>query len=214
MNISWNGFGSFTFTGKPSDGEVTLVTDPYENSTGLRFPRTQKASIVVVSQDSEYASNGSAILQEGEKMFFTVNHPGEYEVKGISVHGIACEKKDGSKHTIYKIIIEDVKIGFLGSLDRVLKEKEIEVLGDIDVLIVPVGGQSVMDAKLATEVVSQIEPRIVIPSYSHTEGAKGGFAGVEQFCKEIGFPAQDVNKAKITKSSLPDEDMQVIVLSR
>lgn len=214
MNISWNGFGSFTIAGKPIDGEVTLVTDPYQNSTGLRFPRTLKASIVAQSHDSDYANNIASISAEGEKRLFSVDHAGEYEVGGIAVQGISAPKKDGSDHTIFKVMIEDVKIAFLGSLDRTLSQKEVEALGNIDVLIVPVGGKSVMDSKDASEVVSQIEPRIVIPSYMNVDGAKEAFADSGVFCKEIGCVAEEVNKAKITKSSLPDEDIQVLILSR
>lgn len=214
MNISWNGFGSFTIAGKPIDGEVTLVTDPYQNTTGLRFPRTLKASIVAQSHDGDYADNIVAISAEGEKRLFSVTHAGEYEVGGIAVQGITAPKKDGTEHTIFKFMIEDVKIAFLGALDRELTQKEVEDLGNIDVLIVPVGGKSVMDAKTATAVVSQIEPRMVIPSYMNVSGTKEAFADSGLFCKEIGCVAEEVNKAKVTKSSLPDEEMQVLILAR
>ncbi|EKD47274.1 MAG: Zn-dependent hydrolase of the beta-lactamase fold-like protein [uncultured bacterium] len=214
MNISWNGFGSFTIAGKPIDGEVTLVTDPYQNTTGLRFPRTLKASIVAQSHAGDYANNITSISAEGDKRVFLVSHAGEYEVGGIAVQGITALKKDGTEHTIFKIMIEDVKIAFLGALDRELTEKEVEALGNIDVLIIPIGGKSVMNASTATEVVSQIEPRIVIPSFAHIADIKEAFADIGPFCKEIGCVAEEVNKAKITKSSLPDEEMQVLILSR
>jgi L-ascorbate metabolism protein UlaG (beta-lactamase superfamily) len=214
MHINWNGFGSFTITSKPADGEVTLVTDPFDNSTGLRFPRTQKASMVIVSHEGEYAGNTAALLPEGEKSVFVVDHPGEYEVKGMAVQSILAKRKDSTRHNIFKIIIEDIKIGFLGALDRELTEKEVEALGDIDVLILPIGGKSVMDSKIASSIVGQIEPRLVIPSYGYADGSKVAFAGVEAFCKDIGFQIQEAGRAKITKSSLPDEDTQIIILSR
>jgi len=201
-------------TGKPLDGEATLVTDPYQNTTGLRFPRTLKAAIVAQSHDSDYANNLGAINPEDEGRLFRVTHAGEYEVRGIFVHGISAPKKDESEHTIYKFTVEDIRIGFLGALDRKLKNNEIEDLGEIDVLIVPVGGNTVMDAKLAADVVNQVEPRLIIPSYVNVKGVKEKFAEAKDFCKEMGCPTEEVNKAKITKSSLPQEDMQIMILSR
>ncbi|MBT3231015.1 MBL fold metallo-hydrolase [Candidatus Uhrbacteria bacterium] len=214
MNISWNGFGSFTITGKPLDGEVTLATDPYQGTLGLRFPRTLKASIAVRSHDGDYANNIDAIGPEGDNRMFKITHAGEYEVRGIFVKGITAPKKDEPSHTIYKITLEDVRIGFLGGLDRKLKDVELEALGEIDVLIVPAGGKSVMDSSIASEVVSQVEPRLVIPSYIDVKGAKEKFADVKDFCKEIGCASEEVNKAKISKSTLPQEDMKMMILSR
>lgn len=214
MNISWNGFGSYTLKGKPLDGEVTLVTDPYDNATGLRFPRTLKASIIAQSHDSDYANNLEAVSPEGEGRIFKVTHAGEYEVRGIFVQGVTAKKKDESAHTVFKITFEDVRIGFLGALDRKLNAAEVEALGEVDVLIVPIGGNSVMDAKLAAEVVGQIEPRIVVPSFVNVKGSKEKFAEVKDFCTEIGLTSEEVNKLKVTRSSLPAEDMQVISLTR
>ena len=214
MNISWNGFGSFTITGKPLDGEVTLATDPYQGTFGLRFPRTLKASILATSHDGDYANNLVAISPEGDNRIFKITHAGEYEVRGIFVKGITAPKKDGTEHTIYKFTLEDVRIGFLGALDRKLKDNEVEALGEIDVLIVPVGGKLVMDSSIAAEVVGQVEPRLVIPSYVSVKGVKEKFSDVKDFCKEIACASEEVNKAKITKSGLPQEDMRMMILSR
>lgn len=214
MNISWNGFGSFTFTAKPLDGEVDLVTDPYQNTTGLRFPRTLKASLLVQSHDSDYANNTSAVSAESESPMFTVTHAGEYEVRGMFAKGITAPIKNDPNHTIYRLYVEGIKIGFLGALDRKLSESEVEALGDIDVLIVPVGGGRVMNAQEAADVVNQVEPRIVIPSYGKVEGSKETLADVKVFSDEVGCVSEEVNKAKITESSLPQEDMQMFILSR
>lgn len=214
MNISWNGFGSFTFTGKPLDGEATLVTDPYQGTLGLRFPRTLKASIVAQSNDSDYANNLGSVNPEGDKSTFSIAHAGEYEVRGIFVKGIAAPTKEDVSHTIYKITIEEVRIGFLGALDRKLKDAEVEALGEIDVLIVPAGGKNVMDAKVAAETVNQVEPRLVIPSYTYVKGVKEKYAPAQDLVKEIGCASEDVNKAKITKSNLPQEDMRMMILAR
>ncbi|MBU1126077.1 MAG: MBL fold metallo-hydrolase [Patescibacteria group bacterium] len=214
MQISWNGLGSFVLQGKPIAGEVALVTDPYQNSVGLRFPRTLSAALVLESHDAEEANNVESISGEEKKKPFLISHAGEYEVQGIFVSGIHAPKKDGTPHTIFRIRLEDISIAFLGAIDRKLTDKEIGALGDIDILIVPVGGGSVLDKDRAAEVVAQVEPRMVIPSYFHVAGLKQKLADVEGFCKEVSCPREDVNKLKVTRNDLPEEDIVVRVLSR
>lgn len=214
MQISWNGLGSFVIAGKPVSGDVMLVTDPYQNSVGLRFPRTLAAAIVVQSHDAEEANNYSSVEGEENKKPFLVDHAGEYEAQGIFVTGIQAPKKDGTKHTIFRIRLEDMSIGFLGAIDRILTDKEIELLGAIDILILPVGGGQVLSKDLSAEVVTQVEPRMIIPSYYDVAGTKLKLDDVEGFCKEVSCPREDVNKLKITQSTLPQEEVVVRVLSR
>jgi len=214
MQISWNGLGSFVISGKPIQGEVSLVTDPYQNETGLRFPRTLSASLVVQSHQSEMADNLEAVASPEDKKTFVVRHAGEYEVSGLFVTDVNAPLKDGTAHTVYRIELEDISIGFLGALDRELTDKEMEYLGAIDILIVPAGGGSVLNAKGAAGVVGQIEPRLVIPSYVQVDGLKTKLDSEDAFIKELGVSKEEMNKLKITKSALPQEDMGVIVLSR
>lgn len=214
MQITWNGLGSFTIVSKPLDGDVTLVTDPYDNATGLRFPRTLSAAIVVSSHKGDEAGNVSAVSGEQNKKPFAIDHPGEYEVKGVFIKGIQADKKDGTEHTIYRIGTEGMQIAFLGALDRPLKDDEIQALGNIDVLVVPVGGGAVLGKDDANEVVSQIEPRLVVPSHFNVKGLKLKREDVEGFCKELACPTEEMNKLKVTKSSLPQEDINIAVLSK
>ncbi len=214
MQISWNGLGSFVITGKPIAGEVSLVTDPYQNETGLRFPRTLSASLVIQSHESEISNNLGAIASPEDKKTFVVHHAGEYEVSGVFVTGVNTPLKDGTTHTIYRIELEDISVGFLGALDRELTDKEMEYLGAIDVLIVPACGGTVLSAKVAATVVGQIEPRLVIPSHIQVDGLKLKFDSEDAFVKELGATKEEMNKLKITKGALPQEDMGVIVLSR
>lgn len=214
MQITWNGLGSFTILSKPVQGDVALVTDPYDATTGLKLPRALAASVVVQSHDGADASNvGAVAAEEGGKPFL-VHHAGEFEVKGIFVAGIRAPLKDGTEHTIYRISAEGVRIAFLGAIDRELKDKEVEKLGNIDILILPVGGNDVLSKEKANDVVSQIEPRLVIPSHFDTKGLKKKLEGVEGFCKELSCPTEEVNKLKVTKSSLPQDDIRIAVLTR
>jgi hypothetical protein len=215
MQIQWHGLGCFSLSGKSINDDVGVVLDPFGAKFGVKPPKGLRASIVVSSHDGEMANSFGAVVpeHEGEIPFF-VKHAGEYEVKGVFVNGIHAPLKDGTGHTIYRIAIEGMSIGYLGALDRLLKEKEIEALGDINILILPVGGGSVLSASQATEVVAQVEPRLVIPSHFAIDGLELEWANHEVFCREVACPRKDESKLKIVKSGLPIEDMELIVLSK
>lgn len=215
MQISWHGLGAFSITGKPVAGDVTLITDPFDNSVGLRLPKTLTAAVVTSSIDSEVANNFGVISgTEEKKKPFLVNHAGEFEVQGVFVTGINAPLKDKTPHTIYRYDLEGVSIANLGAMNRRLLEKEVAALGNIDVLIVPVGGESVYDEEAASEAVNQIEPRLVIPSYYNVPGLKINLKDVELFCKELACVREDSNKLKITKAGLPQDEVEVAVIGR
>lgn len=212
MQIAYNGLGSFTFTAKPAQADVTLVTNPF-NSPNTKF-KSQVASLVVSSHDGDDANNFKAVdaeHPEDHKKVFNIAHAGEYEVGGVAVTGVDATRKDGVAHAIYRFDIEGVKVGFLGALDRTLSEKEIEGLGPIDILIVPAGGKNVLTASQAAEVVAQIEPRMVIPSY-----VDGGddYGMPDALKRELGCPTEEVSKLKIVKAGLPEEDMKLVIFTK
>jgi len=210
MNISWNGLGSFVITAKPSQDEVSIVTNPFAVD-GVRFPRSVAASIIVTSHEGDDTGNRAAIIAEHEgSKPFVVEHAGEYEVRGMFVTGIDAPKKDKTPHTIYRFDAEGMRVGFLGALDRTLTEKELEALGPIDILIVPAGGKDVLAATGATEVIAQIEPRLVVPSYVTTEA---GYGDVSALKRELSGSSEEVSKLKIARAGLPEEDMKLVIIT-
>ncbi len=217
MQISWNGFGSFTIAAKSTIGDVTLVTNPFSREDGPKFPRALAASIVVQSHLSNDTDNLAAITPEyaeDKRSPFIVSHAGEFEVRGLAVTGVHTPKKDGTPHTIYRFDVEGMSLGFLGALDRALTDQEVELLGNIDVLIVPSGGVDVLAASAAAEVIAQIEPRLIIPSYVSAESAVSPYAEVSALCREISCPVEIVTKFKLTRAALPEEDMKIVTLAR
>lgn len=204
--ISWNGLGSFTLAVKTPQGDVTVVTDPFE-SKEVKFPRSIAASLIVSSHDSGDARVYDAIVSEypeDKRCPFIVEHAGEYEVRGVAVTGVSLPRKDGSAHTAYRVDVESMRIGLLGALDRAMTDKEVEALGTIDVLIVPVG-KDVLSVSVAAEVVAAIEPRLVIPSHTQDQS---------EFCRELSCPTETTQKLKLVRSGLPEEDMKVVTLTR
>ncbi|MBU0722030.1 MBL fold metallo-hydrolase [Patescibacteria group bacterium] len=213
MYITWLGQSCFKLQDKIGQDGVILVTDPYDNDTGLKMPRFE-ADIVTVSHDHHDHNNTGAIRNNP----FIINTAGEYEIKGIFVEGVesAHDEKNGAergKNIIYRIEIEDISITHLGDLGHILDTKQLEKLEGTDILLIPVGGKYTINATMAVEIISQIEPRIVIPMHYKLPGLKLDIDGVEKFIKELGIQPRHEEKLKISKKDLPQEDMELVVLS-
>lgn len=216
MQITWNGFSSFGITTKTTNGNVHLVTDPYQNTTGLRFPRTLEAELLLSSHNEEDANNFEAVSGES----YLINLPGEFEVKTVFVFGIEAPLKREEKgvrvqNLLFRIETEGMKIAHLGAIDRPLIDVELQKLGNIDILMIPVGGGRVIGPKVAAEIIAQIEPRVVIPMTHAVASMKEEMGSVEDFCKEMGAcRREDMNKYKIARKDLPEEDMLIVTLTK
>lgn len=206
MQISWHGLSCFEITTNTANGEVTVVVDPYGNETGLRFPRTLEADIVAVSHDESDANNLSAVGGDP----FVVDMPGEFEVKEVFVYSIPAGDTN-----IFRIEAEGMHIAHLGALNRALTDAELSELENVDILMVPVGGGRVLTPKLASEVIAQIEPRVVIPMTHAVPNLKEALASADDFCKAVGTCRRETsNKYKVARKDLPEEDMLIMELAR
>ncbi len=211
MQIIWHGLSSFEIRAKTSSDEITIVTDPYQNTTGLRFPRTIAAELAVSSHEGDNANNVAALTGEP----YLIDLPGEYEVKNIFVFGVKANLKAGGKNFVSVIEAEGMRIAHLGALDRALTDEELQKMNNVDILMLPVGGGRVMDAKVASEVISQVEPRVVIPMTYALPAMKEDLATVDSFCKELGScRREEMNKYKVARKDLPDEDMLIVTLTK
>jgi len=213
MIITWQGQSCFKIQDKVGSEGITLVTDPFDKSLGLKVPNFE-ADIVTVSHD-HYDHNNVAAFRGTPKV---IKSAGEYDIKGVMIEGVlsyhdASQGKERGNNIIYRIEMDDITICHLGDLGHVLDNKQLERLEGIDILLVPVGGKYTLDAKLAVEVISQIEPRIVIPMHYKTKDMKIDIDGVDKFIKELGIEATYEEKLKINKKDLPAEDMELEILS-
>ncbi len=200
MDISWLGHSCFRLRGS----HATVITDPYSPTLGYTLGKPT-ARIVTVSHQHP----GHSYVQGvgGEPKLVTV--PGEYEVDNVLIIGIATfhDAEGGSKrgkNTVYLIEIDEVSVCHLGDLGHVLTTEQVEELGNVDVLLLPVGGVSTVNPPMAAEVVRQLEPKVVVPMHYKTQAISWELEPVEKFLKEIG--AKEVNsqpKLSFTKSSLP-----------
>lgn len=214
MDIFPLGHSSFRIKGK----NAVVVTDPFDPAfTGIKFPKIEEADIVMISHDHP---DHNAVSQVPGKPF-VIKGPGEYEVKGVTVVGIASyhdEKKgeERGKNTIYKFTVDGINLCHLGDLGQKLTEKQVEEIGDVDVLFVPIGGFYTISPEIASEVIAQIEPFVVIPMHYKRDDLKEEIAekleGLDKFLKQMGAEGlEKQNKYTISKDKLP-EIMTIVVI--
>jgi len=214
MEIFPLGHSSFRIKGKT----VTVVCDPFDSSfVGFSFPKHISANIVTVSHNHE--DHNAVSLVEGNP--YKVEGPGEYEVSGVGIIGIASYH-DGSKgsvrgsNTMYHMEIDGVNVVHLGDLGCTLTSDDIERLDGVDILFVPVGGKTTLDPNQAANIISELEPSIVIPMHyktnRHDEKSFGDLLPVSSFLDVMGKKdVTPVPKLSVTKDKLPTE-MQVVIL--
>jgi L-ascorbate metabolism protein UlaG (beta-lactamase superfamily) len=210
MEIVWYGLSCFRMTER---GLATVVTDPYDASTGLPALKL-KADIVTVSHDAPGHNYLKAV--KGERRVIT--GPGEYEIGGVFITGIRLEPRDAKKNgakasTLYVFDFDGLAVAHLGDLAYVPTQAQIEDLGAVDIVLVPVGGGGALGASEAAEVVSLIEPSIVVPMHFKSGKEETKLAPVARFLSEMGISkAEPVPALKVVKSSL-SEETQVVVLA-
>lgn len=209
MEISWSGHSCFKIKGR----QATVITDPYSPDLGYSLGNPT-AHIVTVSHQHPGHSYTQGIGGEPR----IVAGPGEYEIDGILITGIATfhdreRGQERGKNTVYLMEVDEVSVCHLGDLGHVLTAEQVEEIDDVDVLLLPVGGVSTINAPIAAEVVRQLEPKVVIPMHYKTEALSWELEPVDRFLKEIGVKQiASQPKLSFTKSSLP-ASMQVFLLN-
>ncbi len=210
MEITWYGHSCFRLTER---NYVTVVTDPYDNKVIGYDPLKLKAEIVTVSHDAPGHNNSDAV--KGTTHVLT--GPGEFEIGGVFITAVQTDSagkktKDVTRNTIYVFDYDGITVAHLGDLQKIPTQSEIELLGTVNVALVPVGGGNSLNAAKAAEVVSMLEPNLVIPMHYFTPDSKIKLDEINKFIKEMGLSKQDAQPSlKVSRSSLPDET-HVIVL--
>lgn len=215
MDITWYGLSCFRIR----ESGVTILSDPYDRTVGLQLPKT-RADIVTVSHDR--AGHNDAERVGGEPK--VISGPGEYEIKNVFITGAMTYHRrrpdvPPERNVMFFYEFGDITVGHLGDMGEVPSQSEIEELnlGEVDVLIVPVGGGDTLDPTRAVEVIGLFEPRLVIPMHYQQPELSALWASnlepVEKFLRELGSSAPEpVDMLKFSKSSLPEET-QVVLLT-
>jgi L-ascorbate metabolism protein UlaG (beta-lactamase superfamily) len=209
MEITWLGHSCFKLKGK----QATVITDPFSPATGYTLGKLT-ADIITVSHPHPGHSYVQGVADDPR----ILKSPGEYEAAGVLTVGVHTyhDNDKGAqrgKNTAFVIDIDDVMICHLGDLGHVLTAEQVAEMEGVDVLLIPVGGVSTIDAVQAAQVVRQLEPKIVIPMHYKTDAIKRDLETAERFLKEMGVKeAIPQPKLVVNKNSLP-LTMQVTVLS-
>jgi L-ascorbate metabolism protein UlaG (beta-lactamase superfamily) len=208
MEIVWLGHSCFRIRGK----EATIVTDPFDKTLGYPM-RKPTASIVTVSHSHPQHSFVDGVAGNPR----VVSRPGEYDIANVFINGIGTyhDNEKGAargKNTVFFMEIDEVKVCHLGDIGHVPTSEQIEQMSGVDILMVPVGGLSTINAAAAAETIGLLEPKLVIPMHYKTEVVKIELEPLEHFVKVMGlkeFASQP--KLNITRSTLPLET-KVMVL--
>lgn len=213
MEIWYLGFGSFRIRTKKG----IIVTDPYGEKTGLKMPKVE-ANLVTISRLDSPHNHHQAV--KGNP--FVINAPGEYEIGGINILGIPSYRDNGPKeersdNTIYLIHTGGIRLGHLGQLNHPLSKESLNLLDSPDLLFLPLGGENGLTAKYATEIVRQIEPKVIFPVHYIEENSQLPLNQVEpisKFLKETGNTPIIEPKFIVGKSNLTEEEKIVLLESR
>ncbi len=223
MQIIWYGQSCFQISSSEGkNNHVSIVVDPFGEDIGLRLPRKLEADIVLVTHDHSDHNNVKAVSgppcrEAGQPL--VINGPGEYEAKGVFIQGISGfhDNSRGAERgdiTIYTIEVEGMRLCHLGDLgQKELFSDQLEKIGEVDILMVPVGGVYTINAAEAIKVVAQVEPKITIPMHYQIPKLKIKLEGVDKFLKGLGVKKlEPLPKLSIKKKDLLSEEAKIIVL--
>ncbi len=226
MTISWFGQSCFRIEAKKG----SILIDPFSPDIGLRPPKIKDDLVLVSHEHYDHNNTESAGPTEflgglkhrqetTPREPFIIRTPGEYEKNGIAVLGVRSfhdksEGKERGPNTIYVIKSEDMSVCHLGDLGQEkLTEQQVEEIGDVDILMIPVGGNYTINHKEAVGVISQIEPKIVIPMHYKVKGLESDIEGADKFVKELGLTPEPADKFKIAKKTLPTEEIKLVMFN-
>ncbi|MDD4625157.1 MAG: MBL fold metallo-hydrolase [Candidatus Paceibacterota bacterium] len=221
MKIIWRGHSCFQIIGSSRKDKkpLSIVIDPFSEEIGLKLSKME-ADILLVTHDHYDHNNIKAVSGAAEKTPFLINNPGEYDVEEAYIQGIPTwhdnsKGQERGRSIIYTIKTEDFKICHLGDLgQKELSEKEVEEIGEVDILMIPIGGGPTIDAKDAAKVISQIEPKIAIPMHYSLPKLKIKLDELDLFLKVMGKKdIQPEDKLIVKKKDLPEDSFQLIVLN-
>jgi len=210
MEITWYGHSCFRLTER---NIATVVTDPFDSKTAGYEALKLKAEIATISHDAPGHNFSDAV--KGSTHVLT--GPGEFEIGGVFITAVQTDgsgkkSKDKIRNTVYVFDYDGITVAHLGDLQQIPTQSEIELLGTVNVALVPVGGGNSLNAAKAAEVVSMLEPNLVVPMHYSTPDSKIKLDDLNKFIKEMGLSKPAAQPSlKVSRSSLPAETHVVVL---
>lgn len=212
MEITWHGHSCFRINERSM---AAVVTDPYDPAVVGYDPGKLRAEVVTVSCNKPAHNYVDGIRGKA----FEITGPGEYEIGGVFITGVwingSKKQKDTDvgRNTVYVIDYNGLKVAHLGELNSVPSQTEVEGLGEVNVALVPVGGETSLNAAKAAEVISLLEPSIVIPMHYGTSDSKMKLDPLSKFLKEMGLTSVETQESiKLSSTNVLPEETRVMVL--
>ena len=203
MIITYLGLQAFKIQPKSTDDGIIII-NPFDQKIGIKMPKIDSDILFLSNKNSP----NNDISRVGNDTFL-IDSAGEYDIKNISIKGIDAYDTYDNKNIIYKFNVENISIVHLGELKTKLETKQLEEINNVDILIVPISN---IDGKV-TEIINQIEPRIIIPmSYKITD-LNLELEDINKFIKDIGLTPTYEDKLKIFKKDLPQDDTELVIFN-
>lgn len=215
MTIYWHGQSCFqVVVSRGKNNQVNIVIDPFSEEIGLRLPKLE-ADILLTTHGHPDHNNLKAVSGNP----FLISGPGEYEIKEVFIQGISAwhddsQGKERGQMTIYTIEAEELCLCHLGDLgQKELNSEQLERIGGVDILMAPVGGIYTIDGKEAVKIMSQIEPKIIIPMHYSLPKLKIKLDGLDKFLKAVELKTiEPIQKLIVKKKDLSGEEAKIIIL--
>jgi len=212
MKIKWLGHSTFQIK-----SESTLVIDPHNPEAGGRLPDDLTADTVLVTH-GHMDHNFTQAVSGNPQIFSQLGdfESGEYKIRGVASFHDNSEGTQRGSNIIYKISAEGLRLCHMGDLGHVLNAKEIQELGEVDILMIPVGGYYTIDANEAVQVVKQLSPKIVLPMHYKPKNSDivYNITGVDPFCGLIGWEViSEVDGISINTVNLSSMSHKVVVFA-
>jgi L-ascorbate metabolism protein UlaG (beta-lactamase superfamily) len=211
MEITWYGHSCFRLVER---GMATVVTDPYDHADVGYEPLKLRADIVTISHDAPGHNNLAAIKGEPH----AITGPGEFEIGGVFITGIQTnaanpKNPEEKRNSLYVIDYNGINVVHLGGMNRVPTQTEVEALGPVHVALVPIGGGSSLNAAKANEVISLLEPNIVIPMHYFTPTTTVELDPLNKFLQVMGLNTVETQPSLVLKTigSLPEETRTIVL---
>lgn len=208
MELTWYGLSCFRLVERKL---TTIITDPYNGNFGLP-PLKLKADLVTVSHNASGHNHAEAVTGFTHQL----TGPGEYEIGGVFITGIRTQNDaKTNQNVIYVFDYDGLTIAHLGDMQAVPSQTQMEALEQVNILLVPVGGGKSLNAAQASELVSLLEPNIVVPMHYRTPQLNLELDEVDRFLKEMGVTdVREEDSLKVTLSNLPEETQTVLLSPR
>ena len=214
MKIKWYGHAAFKIT---TDGNVTIIIDPYQSGAfggALSYGKIDESADIVLTSHDHDDHNYRKDIKGTYKHF---NKAGTYHEKGLTIEALPCyhdpsQGKERGSNMIFVIEADGLRLAHMGDLGHTLTKDIIKKMGNIDIVMLPVGGFYTIDADEATKVMRDMNPKITIPMHFKTEKCDFPIAGIDVFTSgKKGIKNINEYEIEVAKEGLPKES-EIIVM--